>query len=348
MNLIKFLLIAVFAVTVFAAEEVKDNAVQNNVAKSADVDLSKVAAFVNGKSIAMDEVNNLAEMTLSRYPENMRAAQEKVVKKRVLDTLIFGELVEAKAKELKIEVSLEQCEKEITDMVSSRGINLEDYKKMLVEAGKDYNELVGQVRKSLEFDAIIEKLSGDKTKVSDEDVQKYFDENKAQMAQPEEVRASHILVKVDADSDKAAAKAKIDDIAAKLKDGGDFAALAKEYSDCPSSARGGDLDFFSRGRMVKEFEDAAYGMEVGDVSDVVETQFGYHIILVTDKHEAKEANFDEVKEDIKNYLQNQKKSELAEGIREDMMKVAKISYSDVFKPEEPKIEGTEIKVDAAK
>ena len=338
MKLIKLMLIiAVFAISVGAAE-VKD-------ASMTGEDLTNVAAIVNGQKIAISEVDSLAEMTLSRYPEQMRASQEKVIKKKILDTKIFGELVSQKATEMGIKISDESCESEVTKMISGRGISLEDYKKMIADAGRDYNELLGQVRKSLEFEEIIVKLSdADKLKVSDEDIKTFFDENKDKMAAPAEVKASHILVKAENESEKAAAKAKIEEILAKLKAGGDFASLAKENSDCPSKERGGDLGFFGQGQMVKPFEDAAFGMEVGDISDVVETQFGYHIILVTDKHEAKEAIFDELKDQIKDELENRKKGEAAEVIREDMMKTAKIQYSDIFKPEETP-EGTEIKVE---
>jgi len=89
-----------------------------------------------------------------------------------------------------------------------------------------------------------------------------------------EVRASHILV----DS-----KGKANELVQKIRGGGDFAMLAKKHSSCPSGAKGGDLGYFTRGKMVKQFDDAAFALEKGQVSDPVETQFGFHIIKVTDK-----------------------------------------------------------------
>jgi parvulin-like peptidyl-prolyl isomerase len=103
----------------------------------------------------------------------------------------------------------------------------------------------------------------------------------------EQVRASHILLMYAGSSRSSAARTKIEaqkqiaELKSQLEGGGDFAALAKEHSDCPSGQSGGDLGQFGRGQMVKAFEDTAFGQEVGDVSEVVETDFGYHLITRT-------------------------------------------------------------------
>nr|WP_226997509.1 peptidylprolyl isomerase [Sedimentisphaera salicampi] len=346
MKLIKSLLIVTLLTVTFAAAEEAEK-------QSETKDLSGVAAIVNGEKIGMDKVNSLAEMTLSRYPKQMRESQAKKIKKRVLDTIIFGELVSQKAEEMGISVSDERCEKEVTDMISSKDITLEQYKKMIEDSGKDYGELLDQVRRSLEFEKIINKLSADDVKVKDKEVKEYFNSNKEKLASPEQVKASHILIKAESDEDKQAAKEKTEELLKKINDGADFAAIAKENSDCPSSERGGDLGFFSRGRMVGAFEDAAFALDVGEMSDVVETKFGYHIILVTDKKEAKEAVFEDQKNEIREQLVNQKMGKAADKIRENMMQAATIRYSDVFKPEEKEAkkqaekqaEGTELKIE---
>ncbi len=127
-----------------------------------------------------------------------------------------------------------------------------------------------------------------------------------------QVKASHILIKVDAKTDEAKkteARKKIEEVQQKLKDGGDFAALAKEYSEGPSNVKGGDLGYFGRGQMAKPFEDAAFALTPNEVSDVVETRFGYHLIKVYDnetefKNALSKMNFteDEVKGQIKRGL----------------------------------------------
>lgn len=129
--------------------------------------------------------------------------------------------------------------------------------------------------------------------VTEEEVKAFYDEHKDAYKEEESVAASHILI---AEEDEALGK----EIIAKIKNGESFEELAKEHSNCPSSQAGGALGEFTRGKMVPEFEQAAFAMEVGEVSDLVKTQFGYHIIKVTDKKEAKVKEFEEVKQMVYN------------------------------------------------
>lgn len=133
----------------------------------------------------------------------------------------------------------------------------------------------------------------DNIQVTDEEVKEFYEEHKEQFVSPESVRAQHILVK---EEDKAK------EILAEIKEGLSFEEAAKKYSECPSKAQGGDLGEFTKGKMVPEFEAAAFELAVGELSDLVKTQFGYHIIKVTDKKEKGTKNFEEVKSQIKNQI----------------------------------------------
>jgi peptidyl-prolyl cis-trans isomerase D len=152
--------------------------------------------------------------------------------------------------------------------------------------------------------------------VSDADIKSYYDQNAKRYSDEEQRRASHILIK--ADKDKAAAKAKAEKLLAQLrKNPADFAKLAKENSEDPGSAeRGGDLDFFGKGMMVKPFEDAVFKLKQGEISDLVESEFGYHIIQLTAIKPAAVKSLDEVKgqiaADIKKQLAAKKFTEMAE------------------------------------
>jgi peptidyl-prolyl cis-trans isomerase D len=149
----------------------------------------------------------------------------------------------------------------------------------------------------LDSDAVKAKLV-----VPPGDVERYYQQNIQQYSTPEQVRASHILLKTEG-KDDAAVKAQAESILKQVKSGADFAALAKKFSEDESSApAGGDLDYFGRGRMVKEFEDTAFTLEPGTISDLVKTQFGYHIIKVVDKKPAATRPLDEVRPQIAEQL----------------------------------------------
>lgn len=146
--------------------------------------------------------------------------------------------------------------------------------------------------------------------VSDEDLRKYYNENAARYTTPEERRASHILINApkDAPADvRAKARAKAEALLAQVKkDPNSFAELAKKNSDDPGSAeRGGDLDYFSRGAMVKPFEDAAFVLKPGEVSGVVESDFGYHIIKLTGVRGGEKRSFDTVRGELENEIKTQ-------------------------------------------
>jgi len=133
----------------------------------------------------------------------------------------------------------------------------------------------------------------DTVTVSEEDAKTFYDENKEKFVRPMTVTASHILV----DTEE-----KADEIYASIETGKDFAEAAQEFSSCPSKDRGGDLGPFGQGQMVPEFEQAAFAMEVGKVSAPVKTQFGFHIIKLTDKTEEGTSPYEEVKAQIEQQL----------------------------------------------
>jgi len=137
------------------------------------------------------------------------------------------------------------------------------------------------------------KKTLDSVAVSEDDMKTFYQENEEKFVRPMTVTASHILVD---DEDKAK------EIYASIEGGKDFAEAASEFSSCPSKERGGDLGPFGQGQMVPEFEEAAFAMEVGKVSEPVKTQFGFHIIKLTDKSEAGTSSYEEVKAQIEQQL----------------------------------------------
>lgn len=153
--------------------------------------------------------------------------------------------------------------------------------------------------------------------VTEEEAQKFYKDNMSRFLQQEAVSARHILV---SELDKA------QEIVKEIKSGISFAEAAAKYSSCPSKERGGDLGFFTKGRMVPEFEEAAFGLEVGEVSEPVKTQFGYHIIQVQDRKPASLKSFDEAKNEIAEQLGNQKRNQYYGAFVDSLKKQYSVEY----------------------
>jgi len=187
--------------------------------------------------------------------------------------------------------------------------------------------------------------------VTPQEIQKFYNDNIQQFQQPEQIRASHILLKTEG-KDEAAVRKQAEDILKEVKaPGADFAALAKKYSeDEGSKEKGGDLDYFGRGRMVPEFDTAVFAMQPGQTSDLVKSQFGFHIIRLVDRKPAVTRSLDEVKAQIQDQITSQKAdAQMAERARQlqdrvkkraDLDTVAKeqglmVQESGLFQREEP-------------
>ena len=150
------------------------------------------------------------------------------------------------------------------------------------------------------------------TTVPDAEIEAFYKQNQAQYSTPEQVRASHILLKTEG-KDEAAVRIQAEEVLKRVKAGEDFAALAKQYSeDDSNNAKGGDLDYFGRGSMVPEFEQAAFAMKPGEVSDLVKTSFGFHIIKLAERREATTRPLAEVRPEIEDQLKWQKAQQQAE------------------------------------
>jgi peptidyl-prolyl cis-trans isomerase C len=181
----------------------------------------------------------------------------------------------------------------------------------------------------------LKREKAQKIAISDEELKTYYDSHTSEFKTPEMIKARHILVKVEntaSEDEKKKAKEKAEMYLKKIKDGEDFAKLASEVSDdTGSKAKGGDLGFFQKGRMVKPFEDAAFSLKPGEVSGVVETQFGFHILKVEDRKDSTIESFDAVKERLRQkLLQDRTRQEITEFIDKAMLDSKAELYPDVL------------------
>ncbi len=313
-----------------AAPEAKVMVAEPNAGKVAAED-NGIAVTVNGVVIKDADVDAKVSVYMERIaaqiPPNMIEQYKTRIRDQALEGMIVEQLLAEQIKKEGINITDKDVNDKLNEIIAAQpgGMTMESFKAMLVAQGQSLDVVKGQIKKTLGY----EKLLGT-VEVNDAEARAFYDENKEDFNKPEQVKASHILVKVAPTAtpeEKAAAKAKIDSLLKKVKAGGDFAALAKDNSDDPGSKiMGGDLGFFDRGTMVKEFADAAFAMKVGQVSNVVETQFGYHIIKVTDRKEGGMTTFENAKADIVKSLQDKKKNELFKQLIEKVKAGAKIEY----------------------
>jgi peptidyl-prolyl cis-trans isomerase C len=309
-----------------------------------------VAVTVNGFDITEKDIEERIKPRL----EQMAARNKQLppafieqlktqMRKEALEQMIVERLVDEQVKAAQIVVTAEDVNNLIQKMAAAEKLSVEDMKALVEASGQSFERWKQQMQfeKRLAYQKLFESKFNSEVNVTEEDARQYYSENQQQFDIPEQVRASHILIKPDTSDPnvepalaKAAAKAKAEKLLKQIKDGADFSELAKANSDCPSSVRGGDLGYFSRGRMVPAFEEAAFALGVGRASDIVETNFGYHIIKVTDKKEAATKTFEEVRNDLVAMLTAKRQGELAEQYIESLKAEANIVYPPGKEPNE--------------
>ncbi|MBS3059053.1 MAG: peptidylprolyl isomerase [Candidatus Diapherotrites archaeon] len=254
---------------------------QNFSSEPALSDNNAVAAIVNGEIIYVSDV----EERYAAVPDYLKS---QVSKSFVLEGLIENALLLSEAKKNGISVS----QQEFDEFWSEEQENIQ----ALLESGTTTEEeLVEAVNEYLTVQKLLDDVLFKDIPISEEEARAFFEENKDSIVQ---IRASHILLETEEEAQQ---------ILGQLKEGADFSELAvKQSTDTASGALGGDLGYFGRGAMVKEFEDAAFALDLNQLSEPVQTSFGFHIIKVTDKKET----FEDFKEDIQGVLGERKKEEL--------------------------------------
>ena len=287
------------------------------------------AAMVNGVAISMEQYTKELNVQLARGSQQgkqMSDDQLAALKNNILDSLIEREVLYQQSQKSGIQVSDQKVDDQLAG-IKKRFPNETEYKNALSKMNLSEDEVKAQIKRGLSIRELIDQQITSKVVITDEESKAYYDKNPQMFKQPEQIKASHILIKADAKADeaqKAEARKKIEEVQKKLKDGGDFAALAKEYSEGPSSAKGGDLGYFRRGQMVKPFEEAALALKPNEVSDIVETRFGYHLIIVYDVKPAQTLAYADVKDKINQRMKQEKVEKEAVQYVDKLKKDAKL------------------------
>lgn len=317
-----------------------------------EADAAVVVAKVNGTELTEGEIQKVVGMFKKqmggRIPADQMVEALPRIRERILEELIMRRVMLDEVAKQGISISDSEFEKIKGELVQELppGTTLETY---MAETGTTESEMREQMAVRKLIIAKAESLE----KPSEEEIQKFYDENKEGFSQGESVTASHILLKVDPSDDeaaKASKKERLEGLRKQLLDGADFAEIAKGNSDCPSASSGGELGSFGRGQMVPEFEDAAFGQPVGSVGEVVATQFGFHLIKVTERSEAKTLDFAEVKPRIGDILYSQKQQDAVKEFVDGLRKQANVERFDAPPAEETMLQldvEDEVAVEAA-
>lgn len=240
----------------------------------------------------------------------------------IYEKLISDKVIEQEAKKKEITVPDEEVEKDFTNLKKSLETQKE-FNDILTKNNIDDAYLKNQIKKDKTIQKFFEATMKE-NEAKEEEVKKYYDDRISAFTKSE-VKASHILIStkdsvtgaVLSDEEKAKKEKLAREILEKAKSGKNFAELAKAHSEDPGSAKqGGDLGYFTRDRMVKPFSDAAFSLKVGEISDLVESEYGYHIIKVIDKKEEVQ-RFEDVKQSIKENLEYEKYQNLIAKLQED-------------------------------
>jgi len=276
---------------------------------------SKTVARVDGIEIKQKEVDTYINFYKKQSTDGELTQNEeelKTLEANIIDIIIVTRLLEKYAEEKNITVSSEEVDKQIKLIIDSYSSE-EDFEKDLKDKGIDKKFLENYFKSLVLSSKIFDEITIDVI-VTDQEVKQYYNDNKKTLyVVPAKVKASHILAifpwvednSEETEEGREEALEKIKMVEDKLKNGVVFEDLARQYSDDRTSGEnGGDLGYISKGQMIEEFEEALFSLDVEEVSEIVETEYGFHIIKVFDRQEEYIQKFDEVEESINTYLLN--------------------------------------------
>jgi peptidyl-prolyl cis-trans isomerase C len=286
----------------------------------------ELVARVDGRGITRSEFDSVVDSNVVRFeaqsgqtfPEEQRA----MLQRRVLDGLIMRNVLEAETERQGI-VVMEARFLEMLEQFKGQFPDDEAYRSVLQEQGFTVELFEQELRRQMAIEELIETQVFATITVPEQELQAFYDENPQYFQQPEQVAARHIILTTQGITDQAeldAKRARLEDLRRQIAAGADFGQMARDHSEGPSAPTGGDLGTFGRGQMVPEFEDAAFSLAVGEISGIVETQFGYHILQVTERVPERSVPFSEVRGNIEEFLledrRNQEAERYVQGLRD--------------------------------
>lgn len=286
---------------------------------------------VNGTEIPVSAVEYELNRLIRFYAghgmtEEQIRAQLPVLKERAEQQAVGTALLFQEAAKLDLPVSEEEIDASVERMKDEAG-GADRFRAVLHKQGRNIVQLRAEIARGKRVDKLVEKICADAGEPTEDEAKAFFEAHRGEFGKEAQVRAQHILVtpKGRDDAAKAEALAKIKAIRARVEAGSDFSEEAAAHSDCPSGKQaGGSLGWFSHGMMVKEFDEAAFALPVGGLSDIVETQFGYHVILKNDEQPASVPDFLEARDRVMDLLRHDRRGKVLAAHVDELRRAAKI------------------------
>jgi peptidyl-prolyl cis-trans isomerase C len=294
--------------------------------KPVPAQLPPIIARVNGQDVTKEEFDRIIHTMEARAGQPIPPDRRDEIMRGAIDQLVVYTLLSQESKNRGIKIDDAEIEEKMGQL-KKQFPSQDAFDKALKERGMTVESLRKDARVDLSVTRLMEAETAALPGPSDLEAKDFYTKNPDRFKQDESVRASHILIRVDEKADAATkkkARAEIDAVLKQVKAGGDFAKLAQQHSQDSSAAQGGDLNFFAKGQMVPAFDKVAFELKPGQVSDVVTTQFGYHIIKVVDHKPGRVIPFEESAAQIKQFLTEQKKQQHSEAYIEGLKKKSKI------------------------
>jgi peptidyl-prolyl cis-trans isomerase C len=316
----------------------------NSPAKSASSSLfDDVVAKGKGVEVRRGQLDSAmvsVKASVAARGQSLPPEQMNLLEQQVLEQLVRLQLLQSQATEAD-KAAGQKLFKERLENIKTRAGSEETLNRQIKSVGLTMPELEEKLLQEATAEAVVEREL--KVEITDKDIQKFYDENPARFEQPEMVRASHVLIGAGADltdEQKKAKRATAEEVLKKARAGEDFAKLAKEYSDDPGSKDKGGEYTFPKGQMVPEFEAAAFSLKTNEVSDIVTTQFGYHIIKLSEKLPARKEDLAKVKDKVGEFLKQEKIREL---LPEYIAKLRKNAAVEILDPKlQPKADALDL------
>ena len=281
--------------------------------------IDRIVAIINGEIITLAELeryrSKLQEMSKATGNPAEKAAKAPESQREILERLIEEKLVDQQCKKMAIKVSTRDIDMAIEDVKRANAITDEQLKVALIAEGLSLEEYRQQLREQIKRATLVSRVVRKKVIVDDERLKKFYREHIERFKEPDQMRASHILIMIPQNADELLMEAlrhKSETILDRLRRGEDFGELARLYSDDASAKSGGDLGFFKRGELLPEFERVTLNLQPGQVSGLVRTKLGFHIVKITGRKAGSVMPYEDVKEKVRNQYYEEESKRLYE------------------------------------